>query len=72
MCNRKKTGIGKGKVMETRPWWKKKNSPNIIYVGLDAGRKTAYSKGKGSQNKGLVKKRMLYNEDWLLISDRLP
>lgn len=51
---------------------KKKNSPNIIYVGLDAGRKTAYSKGKGSQNKGLVKKRMLYNEDWLLISDRLP
>lgn len=25
----------------------KKNSPNVIYVWLDAGRKTAYPKGYG-------------------------
>lgn len=43
MCNPRKTV--KGKVIEIRPCWRKKNSPNIIYVGLDAGRKTTYSKG---------------------------
>lgn len=49
-CNPKKPGIGKdeshGKLALVGKKRKKKNSPNVRSVGLDAGRKTAYSKGK--------------------------
>lgn len=41
-----KPGIGKDKSHVKSAVVKKKNSPNIRYVGLDAGRETAYSKVK--------------------------